>query len=198
MFKWFIAHSDPFWFGPGKYIFLPHRHTHLPFPGNEVACSTEAGAGLVWHPCWGSWCVPLPCIRSFHSFTHTHQFSHAKIYTYSHTHTHTDLHLLPLCATSVHLIDDAASLSLSNTHAHANTHPTSSSLFSFYLCPLSCTLSSIVLYFANLFLPCSQSAAASSAVCVRLHMRVWPCPGLDGAGRSLVWPIELIAWRRDL
>ncbi len=145
-------------------------------------------------PAGGSWCVPLPCIRSLRSFTRTHEYSHmckcTQTHSHTHTHTHTDLHLLPLCATLVHLIDDAVSLllSLSNTHTHTHTHTckrtsylflsalllsVSSKLYPFLHCPLSfipfpCPVATVQL----LAVPCVF-------VCVCLHMCVCVCVSLS-------------------
>ncbi len=101
----------------------------------------------------------------------THLQVHAIVHacakcTLIHSLTHADLHLLPLCATSVHLIDDAMSL-----HTLMQTHICPLPLcFPFLYVVLHCTLSFISL-------PCRHSTVAGSVsvyvcVCVRPCLRL--------------------------
>ena len=137
---------------------------------------------------------------STHLHVHT-STTHTCANVHRFTHTHADLHLLPLCATLVHLIDDAVSLLLllsnARTHTHTHTHlqastrlllSVSSKLYPVLHCPL---------FF--LPFPCPVATVQLLAVlCVYvcLHVCAYVCDlvlGWSRAGGSLVRHIEPIA-----
>lgn len=103
----------------------------------QVWCDVPAGLHSV---------LPSHGYPSLDSFTRT-QLSHMCKCSQIHWHTRrqhaqTDLHLLPLCATSVHLIDDAM---LWFFLTCIKTHSVSSSLLFLFCCPQSCPVCDLCL-----------------------------------------------------